>query len=83
MESGRVHVSVSTEMAEEVVRGALRIRRAEVERVALGHEVSEAPQTHEEGDCTATRESHWSSGLKLRILSFPRKKRTSPKGKFA
>jgi stress response protein YsnF len=48
VETGRVRVSVTTEAAEEIVRQSLRTRRAEVERVLLGHEVREAPQTREE-----------------------------------
>jgi stress response protein YsnF len=48
VETGRVRVSVTTETAEAVVRKTLRTRRAEVERVALGHEVREVPQTREE-----------------------------------
>jgi stress response protein YsnF len=48
IESGRVRVSVTTGTAEEVVRETLRTRRAEVERIAFGHEVQEVPQTREE-----------------------------------
>jgi stress response protein YsnF len=48
VETGRVRVSVTTETAEEIIRHTLRTGRAEVERVALGHEVQEVPQTREE-----------------------------------
>nr|WP_238940217.1 DUF2382 domain-containing protein [Pseudoroseomonas ludipueritiae] len=48
VETGRVRVSVTTETAEETVRESLRTRRAEVQRVMLGHEVREAPQAREE-----------------------------------
>jgi len=48
VETGRVRVSVTTGMAEEVVRETLRTRRAEVKRVAIGHEVRDVPQTREE-----------------------------------
>ena len=50
VESGRVRVSLSTETVEDVVRDALRTRHAEVERVPIGREVTEAPQTRQEGD---------------------------------
>ncbi|NOG74174.1 YsnF/AvaK domain-containing protein [Roseicella sp. DB1501] len=50
IETGLVRVSVTTQTAEEVVRETLRSRKAEVERVPLGHEVTEAPQTRQEGD---------------------------------
>lgn len=48
VEAGRVRVTVATETAEEIVRETLRTRRAEIERVALGHEIREVPQTREE-----------------------------------
>jgi stress response protein YsnF len=48
VETGRVRVSVTTETAEEIVRQTLRTRHAEVERITLGHEVREMPQTREE-----------------------------------
>jgi stress response protein YsnF len=48
VETGRIRVSVTTETAEEMVRHTLRTRRAEVERVAFGHEVQDVPQTREE-----------------------------------
>jgi stress response protein YsnF len=48
VEAGRVRVSVTTATAEEVVHQTLRSRRADVERVAFGHEVQEVPQTREE-----------------------------------
>jgi hypothetical protein len=41
----RDRVSVATEMVEDIVRQTLRTRCAEVERVALGYEVREAPQS--------------------------------------
>jgi stress response protein YsnF len=47
VETGRVRVSVTTETAEEIIRHTLRTRHAEFERVALGHEVQEVPQTRE------------------------------------
>ena len=50
VETGRVRVSTTTETAEELVRETLRTRRAEVERVPLGHEVEVAPQIRQEGD---------------------------------
>jgi stress response protein YsnF len=50
VETGRLRVSVKTETAEELIRETLRSRHAEVERVALGHEVQEVPQTRQEGD---------------------------------
>ena len=50
VETGRIRVSTTTETAEEVVREILRTRRAEVERLPLGHEVEEAPPTRQEGD---------------------------------
>ena len=50
VETGRVRVAVTTETAEEVVRDVLRTRRAEVERVPIGREVTEVPQSRQEGD---------------------------------
>jgi stress response protein YsnF len=50
VETGRLRVSVRTETAEEVIRETLRSRHAEVERVTLGHEVTEVPQTRQEGE---------------------------------
>ncbi|MBL6459057.1 YsnF/AvaK domain-containing protein [Belnapia sp. T6] len=50
VENGRVRVSLRTEAVEERVRSTLGTRRAEVERVQIGHEVSEPPQTRQEGD---------------------------------
>ena len=50
VETGRLRISLTTETVEEVVRQALRTRRTEVERVPIGREVSEAPQTRREGD---------------------------------
>lgn len=48
VEAGRIRVTVATETAEEIVRETLRTRRAEIERVTLGHEIREVPQTREE-----------------------------------
>ena len=50
VETGRIRVSTRTETAEELIRETLRTRRAEVERISLGHEVEVAPQTRQEGD---------------------------------
>ena len=50
VETGRLRVAVTTETAEEILRETLRTRRVEVERVPFGHEVTEAPQTRQEGD---------------------------------
>jgi uncharacterized protein (TIGR02271 family) len=50
VETGRVRVSLTTQTAEEVIRETFRSRRAEIERVPLGHEVTEAPQTRQEGE---------------------------------
>lgn len=49
-ETGRVRVSLTTETVEETLRETLRSRRAEIERVPLGREVSEAPATRQEGN---------------------------------
>jgi stress response protein YsnF len=48
VEAGRVRVSVTTGTAEEIVHQTLRSRRADVERIAYGHEVQDVPQTREE-----------------------------------
>ncbi|WP_052389639.1 DUF2382 domain-containing protein [Belnapia moabensis] len=50
VETGRVRISLSTETVEDVLRATLRTRRAEVERVQIDREVSEPPQTRQEGD---------------------------------
>jgi stress response protein YsnF len=50
VETGRVRVSLSTETTEEIMRETLRSRSVEVERVELGHEVTEMPRTRQEGD---------------------------------
>jgi len=50
VETGQVRISLTTETVEDVIRQALVTRTAEVERVPIGREVSEAPQTRQEGD---------------------------------
>jgi len=50
VETGRVRISLSTETVEDVLRDTLRTRRAEIDRVQIGREVSEPPQTRQEGD---------------------------------
>ena len=50
VETGRVRVSLSTEVEEEVLRETLRRRRAEVERLPIGREVSEMPRVRQEGN---------------------------------
>jgi uncharacterized protein (TIGR02271 family) len=50
IETGRVRVSLSTETTEEILRETLRSRRVEVQRIACGQEVTEVPQTRQEGD---------------------------------
>ena len=50
VETGRVRISLSTETVEDVLRDTLRTRRAEVERVQIDREVSEPPQTRQDGD---------------------------------
>jgi len=50
VETGRVRVALTTETVEEIVRGSLRTRRAEIERVPMGREVTAAPETRQEGD---------------------------------
>lgn len=50
VESGRVRISLTTEAVAETVRETLRGRHAEVERIPFGHEVTQAPQTRQEGD---------------------------------
>lgn len=55
VETGRVRVSVSTEVQEEVVRETLRSERAELERVPVGRELAEgepAPTMRQEPDGT-------------------------------
>jgi len=48
VESGRVRVHLSTETEDALIRETLRGERMEVERVALGHEVTVAPAVREE-----------------------------------
>ena len=48
VETGRVRVSLRTDTVEETVRERLRGRRAEVERVPMGHRVDAVPETREE-----------------------------------
>ena len=50
IETGRVHVHLSTATEDALVRETLRGERMEVERVALGHEVASAPAVREEED---------------------------------
>ena len=50
VETGKVRISLTTETVEEIVRETLRTRRAEVERVPIDREVTEVPQTRQEGD---------------------------------
>ena len=55
VETGRVRVSVSTDVQEQVVRETLRSERAELERVAINRELVEgepAPATRQEPDGT-------------------------------
>lgn len=47
-EVGRVRVSVTTETIDEVIEETLRTRSAQVERVAVGREVSDVPKIREE-----------------------------------
>jgi len=50
VETGRVRVSLTTEVVEEVLRDTLHSRRAEVERRPVGQTVTEAPAVRQEGD---------------------------------
>jgi stress response protein YsnF len=50
VETGRVRVSLTTEVVEEVLRETLRSRHAEVERRAVGQTVTEAPRVRQEGN---------------------------------
>ena len=53
VETGRVHIALTTEMQTVVARETLRGRRVEVERVPVGRTLAEgeaAPVPHEEGD---------------------------------
>jgi stress response protein YsnF len=50
VETGRVRVSLSTEVEEEVLRETLRRSHAEVERLPVGREVSEMPRVRQEGN---------------------------------
>ena len=55
VETGRVRVSVNTDIAEQVVRETLRSERAEVERVPIGRELADgepAPALRQEPDGT-------------------------------
>lgn len=55
VETGRVRVSVSTEIQEQVVRETLRSERTELERVAIGRELAPgepAPAMRQEPDGT-------------------------------
>ncbi len=53
VETGRVHVALTTETQTVIARETLRGRRVEVERVPVGRTLAEgdaAPVPHEEGD---------------------------------
>ena len=50
VETGRVRVSLTTEVVEEVLRETLRTRRAAVERHPVGRTVTEIPQVRQEGN---------------------------------
>lgn len=50
VETGKVRISLTTERVEEIVRETLRTRHAEIERIPIGREVSEVPQTRQDGD---------------------------------
>lgn len=50
VETGRVRVSLTTEVVEEVLRETLHSRRAEVVRRPVGTTVAEAPPVRREGD---------------------------------
>ena len=50
VETGRVRVSLSTTVEEEVLRETLLRRHAEVERRPVGRTVTEAPRVRQEGD---------------------------------
>jgi len=55
VETGRVRVSVNTEIQEQVVRETLRSERTELERVAIGRELAQgepAPTMRQEPDGT-------------------------------
>ena len=55
VETGRVRVSVNTEVEEQVVRETLRSERAEIERVPIGRELAhgeQAPAVRQEPDGT-------------------------------
>ena len=55
VETGRVRVSVNTDVAEQVVRETLRSERAEIERVPVGRELADgepAPALRQEPDGT-------------------------------
>ena len=55
VETGRVRVSVQTDIEEQVVRETLRSDRAEIERVAIGRELADgepAPVLRQEPDGT-------------------------------
>lgn len=45
VETGRVRVSVKTEIEEQVVRETLRSERAEIERVTIGRELADGEPT--------------------------------------
>ncbi|MFC0388724.1 DUF2382 domain-containing protein [Muricoccus vinaceus] len=50
VETGRVRISLTTEVVEEVLRETLRSRYAEVERRPVGRVVTEAPAVRQEGN---------------------------------
>ncbi|WP_458096506.1 DUF2382 domain-containing protein [Roseomonas sp. WA12] len=50
VETGRVRVSLSTSVEEEVLRETLLRRHAEVERRPVGRTITEVPRVRQEGD---------------------------------
>ena len=55
VETGRVRISVNTEVEEQIVRETLRSERAEIERVTVGRELADgetAPAMRQEPDGT-------------------------------
>lgn len=50
LETSRLRVSLTTETVSETIQQTLLTRSAAVERVAVGREVSAAPQIRQEGD---------------------------------
>jgi len=50
VETGRVRVSLTTEVIQEQVRETVRTRRAEITRVPVNREVSEIPPNRQDAD---------------------------------